>query len=157
MPDPILPLILYLAAQALEGLRLKKYDTVCHWLCFVQFRLLYSLFSFYIISRSGTWSQLILCCFLFCAFPWAFFWKKRDHDTIQLLVDKSWRTCTFACDSFYALSDKGQEEHYATIADESETIFPGRIWRRAVKSSGTVRCDRAPIQQFKLRDHRGAE
>ena len=31
---------------------------------------------------------------------------QRTHDRIQLLVDKSWRTCTFACDSFYALSDK---------------------------------------------------
>ena len=54
----------------------KKYATVCHWLCFVQFRLSYSLFSFYIISRSGTWSQLILCCFL-SVLPLALFWKKK--------------------------------------------------------------------------------
>ncbi len=53
---------------------------------------------------------------------------------------------------------KGQEEHYATVADESRDYFSregsGGVLR---KSAGTVRCDRTPIQQFKLRDHRGSE
>ena len=102
---PFLPLILYLAAQALEGLRLKKIRHSLPLALLVQFRLLYSLFSFYIISRSGTWSQLILCCFL-SVLPLAS-GGKRNHDTSQLLVDKSWRTCAFACDSFYAYLTKG--------------------------------------------------
>ncbi len=73
---PFLPLILYLAAQALEGLRQKKirHSLPLALLCAIP--VIVQLISFYIISRSGTWSQLILCCFL-SVLPLAFFWRKK--------------------------------------------------------------------------------
>ena len=73
---PFLPLILYLAAQALEGLRQKKttpQSATGFALCNSGYRTAYF---FYIINRSGTWSQLILYCFL-SVLPLAFFWRKK--------------------------------------------------------------------------------
>jgi len=91
--------------------------------------------------------------------PLAFFWRKKE---ITIPFSRWWinlggLVLLLAIPSMLYLT-KGQEEHYATVADESRDYFSrDGVWRRAVKSSGAVRCDRAPIQQYKLCDHRGAE